>query len=334
MERFTYCLANQLVKDYNIKITLFIWDYPERVNWGKWDPNIEFKIVPYSKYHQKKLAKLFYWNWSLWNNPDAYLINFIYHGESILPKTSKLYYVLHSPAYLIPNRYKLISKLYNKFNNFTFISVSKFVKKTAEYYFNSEKNIVINHGLDFSMIDKKDCYNQNDKLKILTVAALESWKGIQDVIPLFKFDKIKQNFEYHIIGEGNYHSEIFKLIKKYDAENLVFLKGKKNEVETLYQKYDIYCQLSQGEAFGLSVIEAMGAGLPTIVYNTAPFDELFPSDELIKLDLNSKNQLKHELLDLLIADRRKMIGLKGQKYVLDTYTIEKMANKYYHLLNH
>jgi len=78
----------------------------------------------------------------------------------------------------------------------------------------------------------------------------------------------------------------------------------------------------------------MGAGLPTIVYNTSPFDELFPSDELIKLDLNFKNQLKHELLDLLIADRRKMIGLKGQKYVLDTYTIEKMANKYYHLLNH
>ena len=29
----------------------------------------------------------------------------------------------------------------------------------------------------------------------------------------------------------------------------------------------IYCQLSDGEAFGLSIIEAMGAGLPTIVNN-------------------------------------------------------------------
>ena len=33
--------------------------------------------------------------------------------------------------------------------------------------------------------------------------------------------------------------------------------------------YDIYCHLSEGEAFGLAIVEAMGAGLPAILNDTA-----------------------------------------------------------------
>ena len=333
IERFTYVLANQLIKKYNVKITLFIWDTPNRVNWGSWDSRIEFKFVPYTRYFQSYIAKIFYMIWSFWKIPDAYLINFLYHGESVLPKTSNLYYVLHAPASLIPDRYAYIATKYEKYNSLTFISVSEFVKKTSELYFKSHQNFVIHHGLDFSSIDRKLNYQNNSKLKILTVAALESWKGIQHIISVFNNSEIKQNFEYHIIGEGPYRDKLYQEVKNCNAEGSIFLLGMKNNVTSLYCNYDIYCQLSDGEAFGFSIIEAMSAGLPTIVNNISPFDLLFPSDKVIKIEKNNHEQLKLKLLDLLSHDERQKFGLKGQAFVSITFTIDKMVKSYYDLFN-
>ena len=333
VERFTYTLANRLVKRYDIEITLFTWDAPVRVDWGDWDSKIEFKFVPYTKYFQSYLARIMYRIWSLGKKPDAYLINFLYHGESVLPKRSKLYYVLHAPASLISNRYVYIATHYTKFNSLTFISVSELVKRTSELYFKTKCNFVIHHGLDFSKIDKKISYEQKNKLKILTVAALESWKGMQHVISVFNDRDIKQNFEYHIIGEGPYLNELSQKVKKYNIGDSVRLLGKKNNVESIYCNYDIYCQLSDGEAFGLSIIEAMGAGLPAIVNDISPFDLLFPQDEVIKIEKNNKEELKLKLLHLLSSDERKKFGIEGQEFVLNTFTIEKMADNYYDLFN-
>ena len=62
--------------------------------------------------------------------------------------------MLHSPASLIPKRYEYINRIYKNYKKITFISVSEFVKKTSEKYLNAKRNIIINHGLDFSTITK------------------------------------------------------------------------------------------------------------------------------------------------------------------------------------
>ncbi len=304
------------------------------VEWGDWESGIKFKFVPYSKYYQSLLAKIFYKIWTWRNSADIYLINFLYHGELSIPKTSTIFYVLHSPATLIPKRYEFIKAEYQKNKNLKFISVSNFVKKSSEPYFDNNSNSVIHHGIDLAKIKQKNDYHQNGKLKILTVAALESWKGIQHVISAFSSKAIKENFVYHIIGEGPYRKELSRQIKKYNIEDSVILLGWKNFVESLYCKYDIYCQLSEGEAFGLSVIEAMGAGLPTIVYDIPPFDLLFSSDKVIKIEKNNNEQLKLKLRNLLNTDARQKLGLRGQEFVSNNFTLEKMANDYNDLFDY
>ena len=304
------------------------------VEWGDWESEVKFRFVPYSKYYQSFLAKIFYKIWSWYDSVDTYLINFLYHGELSIPKTSTIFYVLHSPATLIPKRYDFIQVEYQKNKNLKFISVSKFVKKSSEPYFPTNSNSVIHHGIDFEKINQKTEYRNNGKLKILTVAALESWKGIQHVISAFNSTIIQENFVYHIVGEGPYREALYQEIIKYNVEDYVSFLGCQNTVESLYCNYDIYCQLSDGEAFGLSVIEAMSAGLPAIVYDIPPFDSLFQSDRVIKLDKNNVDDLRNNLLDLLSLHERQKIGVKGQKYVSKHFTLEKMANNYYDLLKH
>ena len=108
IERFTYSLSNQLAADYNLDIIIYSWENDERVNWGDWHKNIKIRKVPYLRYYQNFLAKLFYYFWVRKDSPTAVLINFLYHGEYSLPKELNFYYVLHSPASLIQHRYEYI----------------------------------------------------------------------------------------------------------------------------------------------------------------------------------------------------------------------------------
>ncbi len=322
-------MANELSESFPVKVTLYAWKSNDMVFWGSWNRKIKIRMVPYSRYYQKLIGQIYYFIWSKIDNPDTYLINFIYHGETTISKKSKLFYVLHSPASLIPSRYKFIKDKYKIYQNLNFISVSDFVKNQSMSFIYDSTNFVIHHGIDFEKIVVKKKYKQKNKIKLLTVAALESWKGIQAVIAAFSEQSIKNNYEYFVIGEGPYRSKLKRLIKKYNAENSIFLLGQKDNVESLYCNYDIYCHLSEGEAFGLAIVEAMGAGLPAILNDTQPFDILFNDSSVLKVSTNKTHELINALLRLKSAEYRQEIGEGGRGYVRNNFNIKKMAENYF-----
>ena len=67
------------------------------------------------------------------------------------------------------------------------------------------------------------------------------------------------------------------MVKKHNLDLSIHFYGTVNHIEKIFQDYDVYCQLSDGEAFGFSIFEAMASGLPVIVYDIPPFDILIPS---------------------------------------------------------
>ena len=63
VENFTYNLSNHLAEIYNLKIVIYTWSNKNPVNWGKWHNKIKIRKVPYSRYYQTLIAKIFYWFW-------------------------------------------------------------------------------------------------------------------------------------------------------------------------------------------------------------------------------------------------------------------------------
>ena len=332
MERFVYNLSNELSKRDYVQVVLYVWETKHQIMWGKWHEKIQIRQVPYSRYYQKIIAKIFYYFWSKIDSPNSFLINFLYHGESVLPKSSKIHYVLHSPASLIKHRYIDVSSKLIAFKNLNFIAVSEGVKAEAHPYFNSIPIKVIHHGLELSNFQPKRNYFSKNKLKIVTVAALESWKGIQHIISCFSNPHISQNFTYDIIGEGPYESILKKMVTDSQIETSVKFLGRVENVESMLPSYDIYCQLSEGEAFGISVIEAMACGLPTIVSDSPPFDKLF-SNEVMKVSPNSIEEIIQKFMSLESEEIRKEFGVRGQQYVHSNFSIGQMAIKYFETLN-
>ena len=333
VERFSYNLANHLVKNYDIKIILYSWDISNKVEWGEWDEKIKHRLVPYVRFYQKIIAKFFYYLWSKVDKPDGYIINFLYHGESILSDSKKIFYVLHAPASLISNRYLYINHRAKSFKQLSFIAVSKFVKDESKSYINQNNIKVIHNGIDISQFSNNREYINKDKIKILTISALEEWKGIQNVISLFSDNLIRQKFEYHIYGSGSFENDLKHMVKKNNLDLSIQFYGTVNHIEKIFQDYDIYCQLSDGEAFGFSIFEAMATGLPVIVYDIPPFDILMPSHVVKKVKYRSQSILKECLLELTDSKRRKIMGMAGSEYVRENFSLEKMASDYFDHIN-
>lgn len=92
-----------------------------------------------------------------------------------------------------------------------------------------------------------------------------------------------------IYGTGAEKEKIEKKIRKYRAEEYIKLKGHCDLAE-LYCKYEAYLSGSTSEGFGLSVLEAIGSGLPVIGFNVRYGNQTFVRDEinghLIEYDKN------------------------------------------------
>lgn len=325
-------MANQLAKDYDCKIIIYTWGVRAKIDWGEWNDTIKIRTVLFSRYFQGFIAKIFYYFWSKIDQPNQYILNFLYHGESILPSSANIYYVLHSPASLIPHRYEFIQKEVKKFDRFSFIAVSDAVKEDAIPYFGNLSIDVIHHGIDLNRFNAKTNYIKKEKLKLLSISALEEWKGIQDVIRILGDKDMENKFEYFIIGDGPYKQELEKLIHDLNLSSSIKLKDSVDNIESFFPNYDVYCQLSDGEAFGFSLFEAMACGLPSIVYDIPPFDTLFPSNVVEKVKNKSQLELKEKLLGYFDTHKREKIGKSGKIFVNENFSIESMASHYHNLI--
>lgn len=120
---------------------------------------------------------------------------------------------------------------------------------------------VISMGINQGYFEVKR--EEVDTKSIISVGRLDKQKGFQDVIQV-----LPQLPEYHytIIGEGSDRQYLISLAKKYNVADRVYLVGSKTpeEIMEYYRTAGLFILPSRTEGFGLSVVEAMAAGVPVI----------------------------------------------------------------------
>ena len=67
------------------------------------------------------------------------------------------------------------------------------------------------------------------------------------------------------------------MIKKHGAEKYIVLRGQQNMKE-IYQDYELYLSGSTSEGFGLTLMEAVGGGLPIIGFDVRYGNPTFIDD--------------------------------------------------------
>jgi glycosyltransferase involved in cell wall biosynthesis len=164
----------------------------------------------------------------------------------------------------IEKKYLFNRYLANGGNHFIAISnnTRTFYKKTAREF----PITLLPNAIDYDRFYNPNVDEKNKKsLTLINVGSLLKNKN---QIFLFEIIKIliKTNISVELIllGEGENRHQLESGIKKYRLENQIKLLGTVDNVEDYLNKADMYVHSAISEAMGLTILEAMAAGLPVI----------------------------------------------------------------------
>ena len=283
IERFCINLSDAMVQK-GCKVIIYTWGERGNKPCGELNLAIKIRRVPYCRYYRELWARWFYRLWLKFDNPDATILNFFYHGEEFLPKDKKYLYVLHSPASQVPQRYEYVREKIKPFTNIHVVAISEMVRREALPYFEGKPMSLIYNGTDVKLFKPLTDKASDGKLHIITPAAYEERKGMHYMIKTLADYEHKGKIKYDIYGGGDeaYGTYLKKLIEEYHLEEVVTLKGSVSNLHELEPRYDLFALLSKGEAFALTPIEAMASGLPILVSEYDPYPEFVKPERCTK----------------------------------------------------
>ena len=113
---------------------------------------------------------------------------------------------------------------------------------------------------------------------VLTASRLASEKHIDWIIEaVVKARKAVPQLSLDIYGQGGEEQKLRELVKKHGAESYILFRGQQNMKE-VYQDYELYLSGSTSEGFGLTLMEAVGGGLPIIGFDVRYGNPTFIDD--------------------------------------------------------
>lgn len=124
---------------------------------------------------------------------------------------------------------------------------------------------------------------------------------------------------FDIYGKGNDFEKIEEIAKKNNAENYIRLMGHK-DLSNVYSQYEAYISASTGEGFGLTLLEAIAAGLPLV-----GFDVRYGNPNFI---VEGENGFLVEYSEKLETSEKIELLVNGIRKVLEA-DIEKLSQKSY-----
>ena len=164
--------------------------------------------------------------------------------------------------------------LSRKFNGFLFkhfnvtpVALSRLVQDTIvqEYHLPPEKIPIIFNGVRLSNCIPKTDYSSRELFTIIHVARFSKVKNHQRLVSAFKiFHDYNPQSRLWLVGDGLERPEIEEQVRNLHLEDCVVFWGVQENVFPLLHDADVFTLPSDYEGMPMTIIEAMGTGLPVV----------------------------------------------------------------------
>lgn len=224
-----------------------------------------------------------------------------------------------------------VNYLFYKFAHVIPVALSEEVQKTIveEYHIDSRNIPVIFNGIDLSKCIVKTNYEVNDNFNILHIGRFSEQKNHIGLIEAFSiFVKEHPNTILSLIGDGEKKEEIQQLVKEKGISDHVKFLGIQNNVYSYLNNADVFILPSIYEGVPMTLIEAMGTGLPIIATAVGGVPDMLRNDEEGLIVNCNVKEIAHAI-DFLYVDKktREYLGKKALKRS-KIFSAENMANEY------
>ena len=202
------------------------------------------------------------------------------------------------------------------------IAVSQFTKKVIiEKYGISPDKITVVHNAVYPIGDGEK------RNLVLFLGRLTIQKG-----PEFFLKTAKKVLEYEdarfvIAGIGDMFPKLIEQAVHLGISNKVIFTGKltEEEVKHIYKISSIYVMPSVSEPFGITALEAISAGTPTIVSKSAGVSEVLKN--CFKVDFWDTDEMANKIIALLRYDSLRDTMRQSSKREIQLFTWDRVAER-------
>jgi glycosyltransferase involved in cell wall biosynthesis len=133
-----------------------------------------------------------------------------------------------------------------------------------------------------------------------------------------------------IFGDGPEKQHLEALARKLGLNEKITFYGNVIDENTIYSSFDTLVMCSNTEGLPMSILEAMGFGLPVISTNVGAISQVISHDKTGWLyDARDLQALKKILMNVLSnADKLKIAGANAKKFIDENYAISTVAQDY------
>ena len=212
------------------------------------------------------------------------------------------------------------------------VALTLAVRKTIEDKYNIKRSTipVIYNGIDLSSCIEKTSYSINGEFKILHIGRFSEEKNHIGLINAFEIlHKRVSNSSLNLIGDGPLKEKIVDYVKEKDLTDCVNFLGLQSNVYPYLNKADVFALPSSREGMPMTLIEAMGTGLPIVASNVGGIpDMLKDGSNAILTEVNDEAIANAFIAFVESEELRKSYGRQG---LIDAkaFSSQIMARDYY-----
>ncbi len=181
----------------------------------------------------------------------------------------------------------------------------------------------------------------NDKIIIISIGRLISWKGIRlGILAFSEASKRKENLELWIIGDGPDRKKLEKLVYKERLSEKVFFTGylPRNIVFDKLLSAHIYLHPSLKDGGPWPLFEAMECGLPIICLDAGGVSDIVTDEIGIKLTPIKEDQVIRDISNAILKlanneDLRNKMGEAAKKRADEIYTWQRKGQEIIKIYN-
>ena len=237
----------------------------------------------------------------------------LYVTKYVFPVASKLkirvVHTIHNIAEKENGRReRKLNKFFFKHCHVVPVALSELIRDSIvrEYKLSKDKIPVVFNGIDLSRCIPKTDYSVNGNFKILHIGRFFEQKNHIGLVRAFKlFHDKHADSELWLIGDGEKKAEIEQYVAENDLGASVKFGGLQSNVYGYLHDADIFTLPSNYEGLPMTLIEAMGTGLPIVATAVGGVPDM--------LDENSAQ---------LVSVNEEEIAAAFEKYYLD-YNLRK-----------
>lgn len=202
---------------------------------------------------------------------------------------------------------KNINRVLFRYFNVVPVALSKEIQRTIQEVYGLPDNRipVVFNGIDLSRCIVKESYARKDTFTVLHIGRFMDVKNHELLLRSFaRFKGQHSDARLQLLGDGELKENMMQLAGQLNITDAVEFAGLQSNVYPWLHNVDVFILPSKFEGMPMTLIEAMGTGLPIIASNVGGIPDMLSSQKEALL-IEPKEEKIIEALEMVYSDAKK-----------------------------